>query len=63
MQIPDLRTGGCLCGNVRYSVPATPLATVICHCLHCQRQAGSAFSVVAVFPRSELKLQGALSRF
>ena len=59
----ELRTGGCLCGNVRYSVPAVPLATVICHCRHCQRQAGSAFSVVAVFPRSELKIEGALTVF
>src|ERR1700722_17909493 len=57
------RTGGCLCGKVRYRAPATPLATVICHCRHCQRQAGSAFSVVAVFARSELKVEGELRVF
>ena len=59
----ETRTGGCLCGKVRYRVPAQPIATVICHCRHCQRQAGSAFSVVAVFPRSELKLEGDLTVF
>ena len=63
MNNPETRTGGCLCGKVRYRVPAQPLATAICHCRHCQRQAGSAFSVVAVFPRSELKLEGDLKVF
>ena len=63
MKTTDLRTGGCLCGNVRYTVPSAPLATVICHCRHCQRQAGSAFSVVAVFARSEVRIEGALSTF
>jgi len=57
------RTGGCLCGAIRYTVPAQPLATVICHCRHCQKQAGSAFSVVAVFARAALKLDGELSVF
>ena len=57
----DTRSGGCLCGAVRYTVPAQPLATVICHCRNCQKQAGSALSVVTVFPRSELHLVGALT--
>lgn len=57
------RTGGCLCGQVRYTVPAEPLATVICHCRNCQKQAGSALSVVTVFPRSELDLDGQLTVF
>ena len=61
MTTPEKRTGGCLCGRVRYSVPALPLATVICHCRNCQRQAGSAFSVVTVFPRTELQIEGELA--
>jgi hypothetical protein len=52
------RTGGCLCGNIRYSVSAEPLAVVVCHCRNCQKQAGSALSVVAVFPRAALELSG-----
>jgi hypothetical protein len=63
MTNPELRTGGCLCGKVRYRIPSTPLATVICHCRHCQRQAGTAFSVVAVIPRSALDLEGKLTIF
>jgi hypothetical protein len=56
----DKRAGGCLCGKVRYRVPFKPLATVVCHCRNCQRQAGSAFSLVAVFPRDLLELEGEL---
>lgn len=41
----DVREGGCLCGAVRYRIKAAPRAVVICHCTHCQRASGSAFSV------------------
>ena len=57
----ETRAGGCLCGNVRYVVPATPLATVVCHCKNCQKQAGSALSVIVVFRRSALRLEGELT--
>ena len=60
-ELPQTRAGGCLCGNVRYTVSVRPLATVVCHCRHCQKQAGSALSVVAVFERSALRLQGELT--
>ncbi|WP_394850962.1 GFA family protein [Pendulispora brunnea] len=39
------RKGGCLCGAVRYVLKGEPQATALCHCTHCQRQSGSAFSV------------------
>ncbi|WP_454689801.1 GFA family protein [Achromobacter aloeverae] len=40
-----VREGGCLCGTVRYKVKDEPQAVVICHCTHCRRASGSAFSV------------------
>lgn len=55
--------GGCLCGQVRYQVPQEPLQTVLCHCKNCQRQAGSAFSVVAVYQRNDVELEGKLRTF
>lgn len=58
-----LREGGCLCGQVRYKVPETPVETVVCHCKNCQKQAGSAFSVVAFYPRDSLQLTGELQTF
>ncbi len=54
------RTGGCLCGQVRYTIDSEPLFVGICHCRHCQKQAGSAFSVVAGYPRAALSLTGTL---
>lgn len=60
---PTTRTGGCLCGRVRYTVPLTPLATVVCHCRNCQKQAASAFSVVAVVSRDALQLEGELQTY
>lgn len=50
--------GGCLCGAVRYRCDATPLMTAVCHCKNCQRQSGSAFSIVVAVPRGSLVLEG-----
>lgn len=57
------RTGGCLCGNIRYTLDGDPLATAVCHCKNCQKQAGSALSVVAVVPRDKLRIEGQLKIF
>jgi len=56
----ETRSGGCLCGAVRYETRWPPLMLGVCHCRHCQRQAGSAFSVVAAVPRAGLTASGAL---
>ena len=51
-------TGGCLCGRVRYCLTASPRFTALCHCKHCQRQSGTAFSIVVGVPRGALRLEG-----
>jgi hypothetical protein len=38
------RKGGCLCGAVRYVISGEPQPIAVCHCTHCQKQSGSAFS-------------------
>lgn len=38
-------TGGCLCGHVRYEVETDNKALSLCHCTHCQKVSGGAFSV------------------
>lgn len=55
-------TGECLCGAVRYT-SAQPLLTLICHCLNCQKQSGSAFSVNAIVPSGDVSIEGALKAF
>ena len=42
--------GGCLCGSIRYTCDAEPALTANCHCKHCQRQSGSAFSTIIGVP-------------
>jgi hypothetical protein len=50
--------GGCLCGSLRYKVVGKPLGVAICHCVNCQRNTGSAFSVNATFPAGTMTLEG-----
>ncbi len=57
------RTGACLCGQVTYEIEGDPLATAVCHCAHCQRQSGGAFSVNVVVRESQLRVSGELATF
>ena len=52
--------GGCLCGAVRYTSEAEPVLTAVCHCNHCQKQGGSAFSVIIALPKRSLRVEGYL---
>jgi len=56
-------TGRCLCGEVSYSLTGDLIATAICHCDHCQRQGGGAFSVNLVAHESQLTVSGELSTY
>lgn len=58
MTTPAVNEGGCLCGKVRYTVPAQPVGVVACHCRACQKQAGTAFSVIAIYPQVQFQLDG-----
>jgi hypothetical protein len=48
--------GQCRCGQVRFSVTAAPLLTMVCHCTGCQRMTASAFSLSALYPRDRFEL-------
>ena len=58
-----MRTGGCLCGAVRYETPDAPTYTVACHCTFCQRLTGSAFAVWPTFPRAKVNLAGSVAAY
>ncbi|HMD52767.1 MAG TPA: GFA family protein [Solirubrobacteraceae bacterium] len=55
---PQPITGHCLCGSVTYRADAEPIAQAVCHCTDCQRQSGTAFSVVVGVPRAALTIEG-----
>ena len=48
--------GGCLCGGVRYEGNAEAVMTAVCHCTHCQKTSGSAFSVVIGVPAGSVSV-------
>ena len=58
-----MRSGGCLCGAVRYSVRGEPLHVTRCHCADCRKESGSAFTVYAHWPVEAFALTGEISSF
>jgi len=57
------RTGHCLCGQITYQLTGDLIATAVCHCDHCQRQSGGAFSVNLIALESQMAVSGTLSTF
>lgn len=57
------KTGGCLCGAVRYTVTAEPAMAINCHCKNCQRQSGSAFSTIVGVPEGAVSIEGAYQTY
>src|SRR5437868_5218313 len=57
------RTGGCLCGAVRYSVRGDPVHVRRCHCADCRKESGSAFSVYAQWPVEAFEMSGEISSY
>ena len=60
--MPEM-TGGCLCGQVRYSANTEPAFVGVCHCKNCQKQTGTAFSVLVGIPKTAMSIQGQLKTF
>lgn len=56
-------TGRCLCGEVSYEVSGDPITCVTCHCKNCQRQAGSALSIIVGVPEDAVTVSGELKTY
>ena len=56
-------TGGCACGQIRYSANTEPMFTGVCHCTNCQKQSGTAFNVVVAIPAAALSIQGSTKTY
>jgi hypothetical protein len=56
-------TGSCLCGGTTYTITGDQNTVGICHCTHCQKQSGSAFSIVVLTPAANVTLKGKLTRY
>ena len=53
-----MRTGGCLCGAVRYTVRGDPSHVGCCHCGDCRKRSGSAFMVYGHWPLEAFESTG-----
>ncbi|WP_425475918.1 GFA family protein [Mesorhizobium yinganensis] len=57
------RTGGCMCGEVRFRVEGEPIRTGLCHCKDCRKYSGSAFTIFAVWPLSWFSMSGHIGTY
>lgn len=57
------QTGRCLCGEISYALEGDPIATAVCHCEHCQRQSGGAFSVNLVIQKDQVAISGPIKTY
>jgi hypothetical protein len=51
-------SGGCACGNVRFTCASAPIAMLNCHCADCQRASGSAFASGVVVKSADIAVTG-----
>ena len=57
------RTGGCLCGRVRYRLAGEPFLVGVCHCTDCRKESGSMFIAYAKWPIAAFELSGDIETF
>ena len=53
--------GGCLCGQVRFSISAEPLGARMCWCRDCQRIASGSATVNALFAPEAISYTGEIA--
>jgi hypothetical protein len=51
-----VRTGGCLCGAVRYESAGDPVFSLQCHCRDCQRSSGTAYIAAMRVPAALFRI-------
>ena len=56
------RSGGCLCGQVRYRLTSEPAVSRVCWCRDCQRISSNG-TVNALVPSASIELTGTVSQY
>ena len=54
----EQRTGGCLCGEIRYVVTGPMRPVIACHCQQCRRTSGHHVAATSA-PRAAVEIEGA----
>ena len=52
------QAGQCLCGAMSYEITEEPVLSAVCHCTHCQKATGAAFSINVGIPSDGFKIAG-----
>ncbi|KAF9266009.1 hypothetical protein L218DRAFT_997360 [Marasmius fiardii PR-910] len=53
-----VRTGSCLCKEVKLEITGDPFTFAVCHCQNCKKASGSAFLSNLFFPEKNVKITG-----
>jgi hypothetical protein len=56
-----VHTGGCLCGQVRFTIDAEPQGARMCWCRDCQRIASGSATVNVLFPEQAVAYEGEMT--
>lgn len=59
----DTKTGGCLCGAVRYEYSGEPLFAGNCYCTDCQKFSGSGHLAIMGLPENAVSIEGEVSSY
>lgn len=54
----ETHSGGCLCGQVRFTAIGQPYRVGICHCLDCRKHHGALFHASVIFPEDAVAVTG-----
>ncbi|HEX2760079.1 MAG TPA: GFA family protein [Rhizomicrobium sp.] len=55
--------GGCLCGAVRYSLKARPLAVNACHCIDCKKTTGATNVIMLLANNDDFAFTGEVESY
>jgi hypothetical protein len=58
-----IRSGGCLCGAVRYEVTGEPIKAGVCHCADCRKVTGTAFLAYADWEPDKFHFSGQVQTY
>ena len=54
-----IRSGGCMCGAVRYEASGEPFSIAHCHCHSCRKHTGGAVVTLAGYLKEQVSFSGA----
>jgi hypothetical protein len=56
--VERVRSGGCVCWAVRYTVRGEPFHVGRCHCVDCRKRSGSTYTIYGQWPLSSFESSG-----